>query len=177
MKRICIDMDETIADSVTEHLARYNRDYGTSICKADLTGRSIYDVVQPEHLQRTQAYLLTDDFFVDLPVIPDSQFVIAALQKRYEIFIATAAMEFPNSFVPKYDWLRRHFPFLDPRKFVFCGDKSILNADYLIDDQPSHFRNFRGEGILFSAPHNVDVRGMRRANGWRDVERLLLGTV
>ncbi len=174
MKRICIDMDDTIADAVQEHLARYNRDHGTSLSKADLTGKWIYDVVEPTHRERVAEYLQSGDFFVDLPVIPDSQRVVTLLNEKYEVFIATAAMEFPNSFVAKYRWLERHFPFLNPRRFVFCGDKSILNADYLIDDQAPHFRHFRGEGILFSAPHNHGVEGYRRADTWTDVEKIFL---
>jgi 5'(3')-deoxyribonucleotidase len=174
LQRICIDMDETIADAVTEHLLRYNRDHGTSICQADLSGRSLYDVVAPDHREHAASYLYTADFFSDLPVIGESQRVIALLAERYEIFIATAAMEFPNSFVAKYRWLQRHFPFLKYANFVFCGDKSILRADYLIDDQPSHFHHFVGEGILFSAPHNQGVQGFRRVDSWIDVEKLFL---
>lgn len=174
MKRVCIDMDETIADAATEYLGRYNRDHGTSISKADLTGRTFYDVVQPEHRETARAYFHSDDFFVDLPVIVDSQRVIALLTAKYEVFIASAAMEFPSSFTAKYQWLKRHFSFIDPMRFVFCGDKSILKADFLIDDHPHHFRHFRGEGILFSAPHNHGVRGYRRVESWNDVERLFL---
>jgi 5'-nucleotidase len=174
MKRICIDMDETIADAVSEHLTRYNRDHGTSLSKADLTGKWFYDALPAEHRERARSYLFSDDFFGDLPVIPDSQRVIADLAKRYEIFIATAAMEFPTSFPGKYRWLQRHFPFLNPMHYVFCGDKSILNADYLIDDQPSHFKHFRGEGILFSSHHNYGAEGYRRVDTWNDVEKLFL---
>jgi 5'(3')-deoxyribonucleotidase len=174
MKRLCIDMDETIADTAAEYLARYNREHGTSISKADLTGRSIYDVVHADHRESVAAYFHRDDFFVDLPLVADSQRVIAAMAARFEVFIASAAMEFPTSFTPKYRWLERHFPFLDPMRFVFCGDKSILNADYLIDDDVRHFKHFRGEGILFSAPHNHGVQGHRRVESWNDVERLFL---
>jgi 5'(3')-deoxyribonucleotidase len=174
MKRLCIDMDETIADAATEYLARYNRDQGARISKADLLGRIFYDVVKPEHRELARGYFHSDDFFVDLPVIPDSQRVLAALAKKYEVFIASAAMEFPTSFLPKFRWLECHFPFLDPMKFVFCGDKSILQADYLIDDSAYHFQNFRGEGILFSAPHNHGVEGYRRVQDWNEVERLFL---
>ena len=174
MKRICIDMDETIADISTKYLAWYNRDHGTSLSKADLTGKWFYDAVHPDHRERAQSYLHTEGFFVDLPVIADSQRVIAALMEKYEVFIAPAAMEFPTSFTAKYQWLQRHFPSIPPRNFVFCGDKSILNADYLIDDQASHFRHFRGEGILFSAPHNHGVEGYRRVDSWVDVEGIFL---
>jgi 5'-nucleotidase len=83
-------------------------------------------------------------------------------------------MEFPNSFGPKYRWLRRHFPFIPPTHYVFCGDKSILRADYLIDDTFRHFERFQGKGILFSAPHNAKVTGYHRVAGWREIEQFFL---
>ena len=36
LKRICVDMDEVIADTVAEHLVRYNRDYSDNLTKTDL---------------------------------------------------------------------------------------------------------------------------------------------
>jgi 5'(3')-deoxyribonucleotidase len=104
----------------------------------------------------------------------DSQQVVKALTQRYEIFIATGAMEFPNSFGSKFRWLRRHFPFLPPVNFVFCGDKGIIKADYLIDDQPLHFRRFTGTGILYTAPHNLNVSGYRRVDNWQQIEQIFL---
>lgn len=175
MKRIAIDMDEVLADALGEHLARYNRDHNEAITRADLKGKWLWEIVSADRHERLEGYLRSEDFFEDLPVMPDSQRVVQALTQRYEIFIATAAMEFPNSFGPKFRWLRRHFPFLPPTNFVFCGTKGILNADYLIDDQPLHFRRFRGEGILFSAPHNLNVTGFRRVDNWQKVEDMFLG--
>jgi len=55
---------------------------------------------------------------------------------------------------------------------VFCSNKSILNADYLIDDNARHFEHFRGEGLLFSAPHNKHVTGFRRVESWLEIERM-----
>ncbi len=73
------------------------------------------------------------------------------------------------------DWLGRHFPFVSPSRVVFCGDKGILNAEYLIDDNPRQLRRFRGEGILYSAPHNVACAEFRRVEDWLAVERMFLG--
>jgi 5'(3')-deoxyribonucleotidase len=174
MKRIAIDMDEVLADTLGEHIARYNRDHGEAITKADLEGKWLWDIVSIDRHERLEGYLRSEDFFEDLPVIEDSQRVLRGMVERYEIFIATSAMEFPNSFGPKYRWLRRHFPFLDPRNFVFCGSKSIVHADYLIDDQPRHFPTFAGQGILFSAPHNFGVLGYPRVDSWSDVKRMFL---
>jgi 5'(3')-deoxyribonucleotidase len=174
MKRIAVDMDEVLADALAEHLIRYNRDHGEGITKGQLDGKWLWDVVSADRHARLEGYLRSEDFFEDLPVVEDSQEVLAKLIKQYEIFIATAAMEFPNSFGPKYRWLRRHFPFIPPTNFVFCGDKSILHADYLIDDSYRHFERFSGKAILFSAPHNVGVTGFHRVSGWREVEDLFL---
>ena len=101
--------------------------------------------------------------------------VVEALQDRYEVFIATAAMEVPTSFASKYRWLQKNFPFVSASNVVFCGTKSILRADYLIDDNPRQLKRFEGEGILYTSPHNIHVKGYRRVDGWLDVEKMFLG--
>lgn len=175
MKRICIDMDEVMADAVAEHLLRYNLHYGEQITKADLHGKWLWDVVSTERHAVLEDYLRSADFFAVLEVMPEAQRVIGRLQANYEVFIATAAMEVPTSFTAKYEWLAKHFPSIRASHIVFCGDKSILKADYLIDDNPRQLRRFGGEGILFSAPHNVAVTEFRRVDDWMDVERMFLG--
>jgi 5'(3')-deoxyribonucleotidase len=174
-KRICVDMDEVMADAVAEHLLRYNRDYDGNITKEDLHGKWIWDVVSPDHHSRLDEYLRSDDFFDVLQVMPDSQRVFKALQRDYEVFIATAAMEVPTSFNAKYRWLEKNFPFISPTHIVYCGDKGILRADYLIDDNPRQLRRFIGEGILYDAPHNARVTGYRRVKNWLEIEELFLG--
>ncbi len=168
-------MDEVMADAVAEHLLRYNRDHERQITKADLHGKWLWDVVDVEYHGVLEGYMRSDDFFEVLEVMPNAQRVIERLQGHYEVFIATAAMEVPTSFQAKFRWLGKYFPTIPPSHIVFCGDKSILNADFLIDDNPRQLRRFRGEGILYSSNHNVDVTGYRRVEDWNAVERLFLG--
>ena len=168
-------MDEVIADAVTEHLLRYNRDHDEQITKDDLHGKWLWDVVATDRHPKLDEYLRSNDFFEVLDVMPESQRVMKALQQKYELFIATAAMEVPTSFVAKYAWLERHFPFIPASHIVYCGDKGILRADYLIDDNPRQLRRFEGEGILYSAPHNAAVTGYRRVKDWLEVEAMFLG--
>jgi 5'(3')-deoxyribonucleotidase len=175
LKRICVDMDEVMADAMAEHLLRYNREYGEQITKADLEGKALWEVVSSDRHATLEGYLRSEDFFAVLKVMPESQRVMKALQQRYEVFIATAAMEVPSSFAAKFKWLERHFPFIPASHIVYCGDKSILLADYLIDDNPRQLRRFKGEGILFSSPHNANVRGFRRVKDWVGVEEMFLG--
>jgi 5'(3')-deoxyribonucleotidase len=174
-KTICVDMDEVIADALGEHLLRYNRDFRSNITVEDLRGKWLWDFVPEERQTVLYDYMCSEDFFEVLEVLPDAPRVLERLQTRYDVFIATAAMEVPSSFNAKFKWLEKNFPFIPPSRIVFCGDKSILNADYLIDDNPRQLRLFRGEGILFSAPANADVTGFRRVDSWADVERMFLG--
>jgi 5'(3')-deoxyribonucleotidase len=171
---ICIDMDEVIADALSEHLLRYNRDFRERITPADLHGQWLWDVVPQNRQQTLLDHMLSEDFFAVLRVMPHAQRVIARLQSRYEVFIATAAMEIPSSFNAKFKWLNEHFPFIPASHIVFCGDKGILRGDFLIDDNPRQLRRFHGEGILFSSPANANVTGFRRVRDWPDVERMFL---
>ena len=158
-----------MADTLGEHLRRYNESFDEQIVVADLTGKGLWDVVSEDRLEDLRAIIQAEDFFEDLGVMPDSQEVLHDLTKRFEVFIATQAMSVPNSFGPKYRWLQRHFPFLPPTNYVYCGDKSILRADYLIDDTPRNLHRFEGTGILYSAPHNLTAQGFARVADWREV--------
>ncbi len=171
MRRICVDMDEVMADTLAEHLRRYNEVFDETVTPDDLAGRALWEVTPLERQQQLRAFLDAEDFFEDLPLMADAQRVLKELSVRFEIFIATQAMVVPNSLGPKFRWLQRHFPFIAPTHYVFCGDKSILRADYLIDDQPKNLLRFEGQGLLFTAPHNSLVSGFVRVNNWQEVAR------
>jgi 5'(3')-deoxyribonucleotidase len=174
LKRICVDMDEVMADAVAEHLLRYNREFNSALTKEDLRGKRFWQVVPASHHETLDDLLRAEDFFADLDVMPDAPRVLAELQRHYEIFIASAAMEVPSSFNAKYAWLERYFPFIPHTHIVFCGDKSILRADYLIDDNPRQLAAFTGTGILYDAPHNVAIEGYTRVRNWLEIENLFL---
>ena len=172
--RIAIDMDEVIADSLGKHLRIYNQAFGAHLTRADLAARSLEDSVPEDQAEATRELVAQPGFFADLELIPGSREAVRQLAERYEVFIASAAMEVPTSFADKYAWLREHFPFIDPSHLVFCGDKAILDVDYLIDDTARHFERFRGTPLLFSAPHNRDESRFRRVESWEDVAQIFL---
>lgn len=172
-KRIAIDMDETICDSLARHLEWYNRKFETQLTKEDTKGARIYQVIPQEHLEEVKSHPNHPDFFRDLVPFDGAIEAIRHLSLSYDIFFVTAAMEYPASFNAKYEWLKKHVTFVDHLNFVFCGDKSIINADYLIDDTPKHLDTFDGEGILFNAPHNVEATGYQRVHDWSEILEIL----
>ncbi len=169
MRRICVDMDEVMADTLSEHLRRYNHEFDEIVTPADLAGKHLWEVTPTDRQKQLRAFLDAEDFFEDLPLIPGAQDVLEELTERFEIFIATQAMSVPNSLGPKYRWLQRHFPFIPPTHYVFCGNKSILRADFLIDDLPRNLERFEGQGLLYTAPHNMAATGFTRVDNWQQV--------
>jgi 5'(3')-deoxyribonucleotidase len=174
MKRIAIDMDEVMADTMGHFLAKYNSSFGTNIRPIDFHGKHVFEVLQEDHKPEARDYFQQEDFFANIPVMPDSPDVVEALTEKYEVFITTAAMDVPRSFTAKFHWLQLYFPFIPTSRIVFCGDKSIISADFLIDDNLRQLTAFRGEGILYTAPHNVHETRFRRVNNWLDVKAMFL---
>jgi 5'-nucleotidase len=162
-------MDEVMADTLAEHIRRYNQTFAEELTTEDLVGKGLWEIAPLDRQAQLRAFLDAEDFFEDLALMPDAQAVLKDLSARFEIFIATQAMVVPNSLGPKYRWLQRHFPFIPPTHYVFCGNKSILRADYLIDDQPKNLLLFQGQGLLYSAPHNLNATGFVRVKSWPEV--------
>lgn len=175
MATIAVDMDEVMADTVLEHLNRYNREFGETVRKEDLRGKWLWQVVPSDRHDRLAAFLDDPDFFADLPLMPDAVRVLERLSQEHEVFIASAAMEVPRSFQAKFTWLQRHFPFIAPSHYVFCGTKSVIRADFLVDDNPRQLRAFSGQGLLYSAMHNrtidAETNGWKRMADWSAVEK------
>lgn len=165
-KVIALDMDEVIADVVPKFLDYYERDFGVRPNRENWWGKKIYQLPNAAHIR---GYLHEKGFFADLPVMEGSQEVVKWLCEHYEVFAVTAATEFRNSLEDKYDWLERHFPFIGWRKLVLCGDKTIIKADYMIDDHVFNLERFQGKGLLFTASHNLNEHRFVRVNNWAEV--------
>jgi 5'-nucleotidase len=171
--RIAVDMDEVIADSFSKHLSLYNQLTGGNITKEMVSSQGLGALIPRERRDEFNAIPYSDGFFADLQVMTGAKEALSELSSDHEIFITSAAMEVPTSFADKFHWLGKNFPFITPNQIVFCGGKTIINADVLVDDRSRHFIGFRGTGILFTAPHNVAEDADLRANSWNDVLKIL----
>ncbi len=173
-QRIAIDMDDVMADTYGKFADLYLNGKAPRYTMEELREKSFHELLDETEFRLLFKNVYAPGFFSDIAVMEGAQETIARLMERYDVFVATAAMEFPNSLREKYDWLARHFPDIHWRNIIFLGDKSILGADYLIDDLPRNLKTFSGQGLLFSAPHNRDETDYQRVNTWQEVgERLL----
>lgn len=165
-KKIALDVDEVIADPLPKFLDAYEQSFGKRLKKEDYWGKKLYDLPGANHVRKV---LYDKGFFRDLPLMDNCQEVVKELSEEYDVFFTTSAMEFRNSLEDKYDWLLEYFPFISWKRFAFVGDKSIIHADFMIDDHPRNLVKFAGEKLLYTASHNIDETRFTRVNDWLEV--------
>jgi 5'-nucleotidase len=171
--RIAIDMDGVLADEETQLISRYVKDFGIEMTPGELWKKAEGGATpEKEALYR---FINSPGFFRSLPVMEGAVEVVQHLQVNFDIYIVSAAMEFPHSFPEKYDWLQEFFPFIPWTNIVFCGDKSIIDTDYLIDDRCKNLDFCKGKAILFNAVHNTNIDRHQRVNSWAEVKKLFDG--
>jgi 5'-nucleotidase len=174
MKRILIDMDDVMADTGQKVIDMINEQQNGSFNKQNLSSDvGLYKQFE-QHYMNFRPQLFEKGFFLDIPVMEDAQEVVKKLHEKYEIFVVSAANEFPLSLAEKLEWLDKYFPFIGWKYTVFCGHKWMIQADFIIDDHPKNLTNFKGHGLMFDAIHNQEVVGYQRVHSWKEIEGILL---
>jgi 5'(3')-deoxyribonucleotidase len=167
-------MDEVIADTLGAMAAWYRQQHGGEPDQDAMQAGSWIGGFPAEHRTMIREKLHSPGFFRHLPVISGSVEVVEAINGKYELFIVSAATEFPNSLKDKMEWLLEHFPFLNWKQLVLCGDKRMIQGDHMIDDHVRNLVHFSGNKYLFSSPHNLTVEGYTRFNNWKEVADFFL---
>lgn len=171
---IFIDMDDVLANTYKKHIELYNKEFNTHLKIADLTEGEVWENVPEERKQSILDHCFQPDFFSTLEPMKDSIQVVEALVDKYDVYVASAAMEFPLSLKEKSDWLDKYFPFISWKHRIMCGNKFILNGDLLIDDRAYNLESFKGDTMLFSSPHNTFEKRFARMNSWQEIADKLL---
>ena len=173
MKRLIVDMDDVLADATGQFINFYEKEYGVRVSRESMNFKDEMERF-PDHHDEVYQFTFRKNFFRTMQVNENSQEVVKQLNKQYELFIVSSAMEFPNSLSEKFEWLGEHFSFLHWKQFVFCGSKTVVHGDYMIDDLPHNLEKFNGEKLIFTAPHNLQFNHFKRVNNWKEIEELLL---
>jgi 5'-nucleotidase len=174
MERVIIDMDEVIADPMNEMIEWYRSNYKMDVDWEKMLVGSWVKGFPEEHQSLVTERIMSPGFFRHLPVMADSVSVLREMNKRYELFIVSAATEFPNSLKDKMEWLLEHFSFFTWRQIALCGDKRLICGDFMIDDHLKNLKYFGGKKYLFTAAHNLGVTGYDRINNWKEAAEIFL---
>lgn len=170
--RIGVDQDWVLAKLTEKWVEYYNAIFNDTLNVKDIKTWNIIDFVKPEARDYMLNILNIHKFYRDLQVTSDSFRVLEKLQSEgHEIFIVTDPYT-RMSFKSKFDWLQENFPFIAKRNYIFTGNKSAIDLDFLIDDGVHNFKGFKGIPLLYNAPYNEDCKDYYRVKNWQDIEHV-----
>lgn len=185
-KKILIDVDDCLCEN--NFIDEINNFLGTSYKTDDFTQFYIDYVIGSEKKKKEFYSIVKDkNLYEHARVFDGAVETLKKLNKVYDIYICSACiwrgMEKDSGvfFKQKYDFLVKHFPFLDPSKFIFTSTKNILTADIQIDDKPDNLLGKSKVKIMYTAYHNknIDDKELKklkiiRADNWKQIGEMLL---
>ena len=185
MKSIMVDMDDVLTSGnfseILEDYLGYKPDYD------NIKTYYIQDILGDKKADFFSKFK-DMDMYEKATLLPDSYEVLKELSKHYKIYICTdyiwrEIIEFAgNNLKNKYNFLYKKLDFIEPKNFIFVGDKSIVNCDIKIDDKLNNIEGTKTK-LLFTAWHNKDLteeeltkQNIIRVNNWKDIQKILLNS-
>jgi 5'(3')-deoxyribonucleotidase len=152
---IACDVDGVIADVLTNWLARYNRDYNDNLKHDDITAWDTSIFVKAECGKKIFAYLDDPSLYDDVLPYPGALDAVKELKKLGRVVYATSSPA--KSYGRKFFWLKEHGFLSDQLDYFETRDKSLVRADFLIDDYYKNLDTFVGKKILLAQPWNYSL--------------------
>ena len=167
---ILVDMDGVLADVYQSYFKYIKETRNEILTEADCMGKEERTMF-PDII----TMLTNNHFFRHVPVMKDSIDGLRYLNNKYNVVIVSSATEFPNCMDDKQAWLNEHFPFIAWQQMIFCGSKTHVRGDIMIDDHPKNLSHFDGKRIIFNQPHNSLIKDSSyiRVNGWKEIQEIL----
>ena len=170
MEQLLVDMDGVLADVYSQFLRLEREETGVHLPPASLRGK-----LEAEAFPHYEKHVHSKDFFRTAPVMSGSVEGLRYLNEKYKVVVVSSAMEFPDSLFEKRMWMAEFYPFISWTQLVFCGDKSVIRGEIMIDDHPKNLNYFQGRKILFTQPHNLLLpdETWQRVSNWEELLRIL----
>lgn len=162
---IACDVDDVVADLITEWLRRYCAEWQDDLTPEKLTSWMITDHVKPECGYGVFKYLTDPKLYESVMPFPGALEAIQELREIGRVIFVTSC-EGRIQRDQKYGWLREH-GFLGDRQgadYITAKDKWLIGADFLIDDALHNVEAFPRHSLLVTRPHNrlhTPKRGVR----------------
>lgn len=165
-----VDMDCTTYN-LTKHVVDiYNRQHGTKYVEQDIKDYGWKDLpnVTKDYINDL---LLTPGIFLDGDAIDNAVNVLYKWHIQGDRILFVTAPQY-NMFCvyEKYNWLNKFFPFVSDKDIVFTWDKSIIKADFIIDDNPEYLDQFDGIKIAFAQPWNEGYDRAYFRGNWKQID-------
>lgn len=186
MKTIMVDMDDVLTygnfSKILEDYLGYKPNYD------NIKNYYIQDILEDKKDDFFSKFK-DMDMYKNATLLPDCYEILKELSKYYKIYICTdyiwrEIIEYAgNNLKNKYNFLYNKLDFIEPKNFIFVGDKSVVNCDIKIDDKVNNIEGAKTK-LLFTAWHNRDLtadelkkQNIIRVNNWKEIATILLNNI
>ncbi len=160
--KIAVDCDEVLRCTVQGMLNLYNKNFNKSMKKEDVTTFDVAitfsDIPEKTGLRAADWLFGTHSrelFFENAKSFPGADWAIEELKKYGDVMILSSQKTYENK-RDTLDFLHREG--FDTRNVCFLNDKSIVDCDIMIDDNPDYFKDCKAKVcVLITAPYNKDL--------------------
>lgn len=173
-----IDCDEVLRQTLDHMLDLYNKHFDTKKTRSDITDfkceNSFPEIQEATGMTASQWFFQEhgEELFLNTEPFPYIKEDIETLRKYGKVIILTYQKSYANK-IQTLQWLEKHG--IECDGVCFLKDKTLLTADYLIDDNDWNFSGSNVKhGILINAPYNMgksteDIR--KTTNGCETMDR------
>lgn len=150
---IALDIDGVLARLGEVWIQRYNKDYNDNVSWDDITEWATHKFVKPKCGTKIYDYLKDSKLYDEVQPYEDAYEVVTKLREdgNRVIFPTTTPIESAGA---KYYWLQRNNLMPNDRDYIEVKDKTLVRADFLLDDNYNNYKTFPGIGVLRLQPWN-----------------------
>lgn len=161
-------MDCVLSNTTEEVIKLYNLYTGENLKMKDIVEWDLRKAVPEKHANLIPDLFKNDRLWDSIKPLPDSQYYLSKLSKKYDIYIVTSTP--PESLKIKSEWLFKQYPFIKRENLITCNNKQMIGVDLLVDDYEENLINGNYSKILLTYPWNKKVDnkkyGILRVYDW-----------
>lgn len=172
---ILVDMDDTLINLLSSWVEWLNKQYGTNVEAKNIESWNVDEFFPTIQKKDVYSPLYKNSFWRTVKPKEDAiKYLKLLFKDGHDVYVATNSNYETLKIKMKYV-LFRYFPFITWEKVIVLKNKSLLRADYLIDDAPHNLVGGSYKKILINMPHNKDFNenGIFRVSNWKEIYEII----
>ena len=168
MKNIVIgvDIDDVVINLMDQWLFEYNCDYEDNLTRNNILEWDVSKFVKSECGKKIYDYIENPAIYDYCEPVKDSYEGIQFLRTLGRVvFITNPTIGCAGR---KYVWLKENGYIDDMKDYIEAKDKSLINYDYLIDDNFNNINLSSKPNVLFTQTWNMQYYYPIRMRSWRE---------
>lgn len=131
---IVCDVDGVLNNLMDVILDTYNNKYSTNYTLQDVTCHNWKNCFDSKIASYLESISIDPGIWNKVSPLDGSQdFIKRLIRDGHQVYLVTN--NDPHTYGQKFDWIHKHFPFIEPSNIVCMADKWLFKCDIMIEDR------------------------------------------